>query len=89
MNIDERLEALVQTVELLAALHRDLEKGMTSKIEVLTDKMEVLTDKMEVLTERTKQAMDSINRLGHIAGLHDARIDDHEERIGDLEGHGS
>lgn len=38
-----------------------------------------LTAKLDTLTERTIQAMDSINTLGRIAGLHEERLDRLEE----------
>ena len=49
-------------------------------MDILTDKMDILTDKMDILTGRTIQAMDSINRLGHIAASYDQRLDDLEGR---------
>jgi len=37
MNIDERLEALTQSVELLAAMHRDNERNMTEHMAQMMD----------------------------------------------------
>ena len=37
MNIDERLEALTHSVELLAAMHKDSEKRMQRLEELVTD----------------------------------------------------
>ena len=41
---------------------------------------------VQTLTDRTIQAMEAINRLGNIAGAHDMRLDEHEERLDHLEG---
>ena len=37
MNIDQRLEALTQSVELLAAMHRDNERNMTERMAQMMD----------------------------------------------------
>jgi hypothetical protein len=39
MTLDERLQALTQTVELLAELHRDSEKANAEKFAALMDTM--------------------------------------------------
>jgi len=66
MTIDERLEALTQSVELMAAMQRDNERAYA---------------------ERFSQIMESINTLARIAGLHQDRLDDHGQRLDDLERH--
>lgn len=44
MDIDKRLEALTQTVELLASMHGDTEKAITrSAMATLADGMALLT----------------------------------------------
>lgn len=68
MNIDERLEALTQSVELLAGMHKETER--------LHKQNETLMGEM----------MNAIARLAHIAEIHDGRLDDHQERIDNLEG---
>jgi predicted nucleic acid-binding Zn-ribbon protein len=78
MTLDERIEALVQTVELLAAIHKDNEV----KYEGRFDKLTQAVQQNEV---RAAQLMDTMNRLGRILEIHDARIDGHEERIDKLE----
>jgi DNA-binding SARP family transcriptional activator len=60
MNIDERLEALVQTVERLASLHKENE-------------------------QRLAAVMDTMSRMGRILEMHEANLDDHEDRLDDLE----
>jgi hypothetical protein len=61
MTIDERIEALTQSVELLASLHRDLEKETAAKF--------AQTD------ARFADTLQFINRLAHIAEAHEQRLD--------------
>jgi isopentenyl diphosphate isomerase/L-lactate dehydrogenase-like FMN-dependent dehydrogenase len=72
MTIDERLEALTQSVELLAAMHRDHEK----------QNAEALRQNEEIHGEM----MLAIVRLGRIVEAHNGQLDDHENRIDKLEG---
>jgi predicted transcriptional regulator len=76
MNIDERLEklaerheALTQTVELIAALHRDNEKRY-DEIARKTDK------RFEQVARNFEIVLDSIKRLENIAAGHEQRLDD-------------
>jgi ABC-type transporter Mla subunit MlaD len=89
MDIDERLAALTQTVELLAAFHKDGEKRM----ERLDRHMERLGQHMEQFAQATKGLAKRNERLEHLVTdiaegtarlLHVAEV--HEQRIGDLEG---
>jgi chromosome segregation ATPase len=73
---DDQIAALIERD---AALFAKVDI-LTDKMNILTDKVEILTDKVDILTDRTMQAMDSINRLGHIAANHDQRLDDLEGR---------
>ena len=72
MTIDERLEALTQSVELLAAMHRDTEK----------QNAEALRQNEEIHGEM----MLAIVRLSRIAEAHNGQLDDHGNRINKLEG---
>jgi hypothetical protein len=64
MNIDERLEALTQTLELTTRMHIDFEKTTEKSIKALTE--------AHAETEKT------VNRLGRYAILiardHEARL---------------
>jgi len=53
MNIDERLEALTHTIELLAGMHKDVLNAQQQT----EAKMQELTVKMSIMT-------DTVNRLG-------------------------
>lgn len=74
MTLDERIEALTQSVELLASMHKDTETRFGQ-----------LASAAEKNEQRTGQLMDTMNRVGRILEIHDAGIDDHEQRIGRLE----
>jgi hypothetical protein len=89
MDIDERLAALTQTVELLASFHRDGEKRM----ERLDQHMERLGQHMEQFAQATKGLAKRNDRLENLVTdiaegtarlLHVAEV--REQRIGDLEG---
>lgn len=71
MTLDERIQALTESVELLAAMHRETEKR--------------LTESDGRLTAAVTDIKDVINRMGRILEHHDLSIDDHEDRIDRLE----
>lgn len=74
MNIDERLEALAQTVELLASMHKDSEVGI--------QKLEAAMTRTETYMARMMQA---ITRVANVTAVHELRLADHGERLSDLE----
>ena len=69
MDIDRRLEALVQSVELLAGLHRDNEKRLDEIVRVNDSRFAQVTRNFEI-------TLDSIKRLENIAMAHEQRLDD-------------
>jgi hypothetical protein len=71
MNIDERLEALTQTVELIA--HAQIKND--ERIEKLTGGMERLTGDVGKLTALLAQTDGFINQLARIAEAHEHRIE--------------
>ena len=77
MNIDQRLEALTQTVELLASLHKDNEKRM-GRLDQHMEQFATRNVRLEGLV--TGIAEGTARRL-HV-------IEVHEKRISDLEGGG-
>jgi len=72
MNIDQRLEALTQSVELLAAIERDSEKRIEARFTKLIENM----DRLAQATTRLDEGM---LRMANI-------LMNHEERIENLEG---
>ena len=62
MNLDERLQALTQSVELLARMQHDNELRDEKRFEQIARTFEV--------------ALDSIKRLENIAAAHEQRLDD-------------
>ncbi len=51
MSIDERIEALTQSVELLSHLHQDNEKRYTEYFRVVSESLQTLTRIAEVLEQ--------------------------------------
>ena len=74
MTLDERIEALPQSVEVLASMHKDTETRFTQ-----------LAAAAEKNEQRTGQRMETMNRVGRILEIHDSQIDDHARRIDRLE----
>ena len=64
MNIDQRIEALTQSVELLSHLHQDNEKRYTAQFGQITESIGRLTGIAETLAT--------------IATMHDQRLTDLE-----------
>jgi hypothetical protein len=77
MNIDQRLEALTQTVELLASLHKDKEK-----------RMERLDQHMEQFAARNVRLEGLVTGIAEGTARRLHVIEVHEKRISDLEGGG-
>jgi chromosome segregation ATPase len=71
MNIDERLEALTHSVELLASFHKDNEKRMERVIQG----MERLTKADARLEGLVTQLAEGTARLLHVAQAHEQRLD--------------
>jgi hypothetical protein len=69
MSIDERLEALTQTVELMAAMQRDNEERWNERFGQIAHNFTQVTHNFETV-------LDSIKRLENIAAAHEQRIDD-------------
>ena len=92
MTIDERIEALTQSLELLASMHRDEEQRGDERFTQLTEMAKINDERFAQVGERFAQVthnfeivLDSIKRLERIALAHEDRIDDHQDRIEGLE----
>ena len=85
MTIEERLEALTQTLELLGHLHQEgehriarLEQAMTALAEaqVKTEGAFIVNEKrFSQVTRNFETVLDSIKRLENIAASHEQRLD--------------
>ncbi len=71
MNIDQRLEALTQSVELLASFHRDSEKR-AGQINGANER------RFDQIARNFELVLDSIKRLENVAMAHEQRLDDLE-----------
>jgi len=63
MTIDERIEALTQSLELLSSLHTDLEKQTAARFAETAAHIDKLTGIMEDLAHLTKDHYQRIERL--------------------------
>ena len=89
-KLAERHEALTQTVEIMAGMQRENDRrwaetdkrwAETDKRWAETDKRWAETDKRFAETDRRmSQLMEAINSLANIAGAHEQRLDDLENR---------
>jgi hypothetical protein len=75
MNIDERIEALTQSVELLAAMHKDNEKSMVEMREAIK----------HLATEHVRLG-EIVNQIGLATENLIMIAHDHETRVTALEG---
>ena len=87
MDLDARLNALTQSLELLASMHKDGEKRM----ERLDEHMRQFTEKMETLGKRNLrleslvvEIAEGTARLVNTAEAHEGRLNDHEQRLNNL-----
>jgi hypothetical protein len=86
MTIDERLEALTQSLELLASLHKDNEQRNEEMRSAIRQDLGEVAQSMRVMMQSMRVMMDSIGRLGDIARAHNGQLAGHETRIERLEG---
>jgi hypothetical protein len=83
MNIDERIEALTQSVELLASLHKDGEKRMdrlASVVERMAISVERLNKSHVELEEIVTHVANGAARLLQVAEAHEHRISNLEDQ---------
>jgi flagellar capping protein FliD len=78
MDIDERLEALTQSVESIASMQKDAEQRLKENEERAEKRMAKLEGYMATM-------MQSITRLSNVTAVHTIQIDDHEKRIAGLD----
>ena len=72
MNIDQRIEALAQTVELLAHIHQDNEKRAN--------------ENEAKWNERFGKMLDIVERLDRVIQIHEERHNGHDSSLDNLEG---
>ena len=87
-TIDERIQALTQSLELLVSLHRDMEKRQEEREkrqEALEKRQEQDAAAIHQLALIAREALTSIQSLERIATAHQQRLDDHGQRIQRLE----
>lgn len=67
MTIDERIEALTQSLELLASMHKDSEQ----RISTFDDKIDKVVTLVESIAE-------SVTVLANVVSIHEQRLSDIE-----------
>ena len=86
MNIDERLEAFTQSVELLAVFHKDNEKDNEKPMERLDQHMQQFTQEMKALGNRNLRLESLVVDIAEGTARLLRAVETHEQRISDLEG---
>ena len=87
MTIDERLEALTQSLELWSHMRMDASKEYDERFRSLEKLFRANEERFRANEERVPQLMDTMNRLGRILEIHDQQLDDHGHRLDNLERH--
>lgn len=80
MNIEEKLEALTQTVELLAKMQIKTEENLnrlTERVDRIGENLDRLSEKLDHLRQTVEGAFNQIARI----------LLSHEQRLDSLEGH--
>lgn len=80
-TIEDRLQALAESLELLYRDHQQLAADMAAAHRNQQDD----AANIHSLTLIARDALDSIKRLERVATAHQGRLDNHEQRIEDLE----
>jgi hypothetical protein len=65
MNIDERIEALTQSVELLASMHQDLEQKWDERMGKMLDIQDKLAQIIVIHEERINGHDQRLDKLEH------------------------
>ena len=68
MNIDERLEGLTHSIELLAGMQIETEKRMTQLVEQSTRLQEAIATMAEGVAQITRIVLDHDQRLDNLEG---------------------
>lgn len=80
MTIDERIEALTQSVELLASLHKDQEKHIEQLTRDMNAGFVLLGGTLQVFGGSLQKITQALQTLTGIAVDHDARLKSLEGR---------
>jgi hypothetical protein len=97
MSFEEQMQAISQRLDMLARIqfehkHEHDEwrersgKDLDRSREDADRSCREADERARRLDERWAEVADAIDRLARIAGLHQDRLDDHEQRLDDLEG---
>jgi hypothetical protein len=87
MTTDERLESLAQSLEVWQHIQMDASKEYEDRFRSLEKLFRANEERFRANEERSAQLMDTMNRLGRILEIHDQQIDEHRDRLDNLERH--
>jgi len=85
MTIDERLQALTESLELMAAMQRDNERRNQQQFAETGQLFGQIALRLREVTDRVREVTAGLDTLSRIAGVHQDRLDGHEKRLDDLE----
>ena len=81
MTLEEKVDALTQTVELIHAM----QQGNEQKIDALIAKSDALEDMLKRMFLEVHHVSEVMGALAHNSNVMIATLQDHEFRIGELE----
>ena len=81
MTLEEKVDALTQTVELIHAM----QQGNEQKIDALIAKSDTLEDMLKRMFLEVHHVSEVMGALAHNSNVMIATLQDHEFRIGELE----
>jgi uncharacterized protein YukE len=84
--MDERLVALRESLELLAAMQRDGERRFQEQFSQHEQLFGQVALRLREVTDNIREVNDGIDSLARIAGVQQERFDGHEQKLRDLEG---
>lgn len=83
MNIDERLEALAQSLELMQRMHQDHEQQASERAAQFERELETVKQRQGTLEDKMVELRDNMIEQGELMGRLDRRVDEfiaHTER---------
>jgi chromosome segregation ATPase len=90
MNIDERLAAFMKAMDRLKERHEALAQSVEFNQHQFAQHERAFAQHEQLFGEialRFKDTRETIDRLARIAGVHQDRLDDHDQRLDNLEPH--
>ena len=84
MNIDDRLKALLESLKLQAAGHREHERTFQEQADRFQKQFAQHEQLFGQIALRLSEVSEGIESRARIAGVHQERLDDHGRKLKDL-----